>query len=136
MPRFCSTSRAGIPSARSSEHLDDVVDDPRRQPVGRLVEQQQPGVAEQRSPDREHLLLAAGQLVPAVAAAVRQPREQVVDALARPGAVTGRRPRRDAEVLLDGQRREDAPPLRDQSDARPRDDVRRRPGQLAAVEAH
>ena len=38
----------------------DLLDDHRREPFGRLVHDQKPRIAEQRAPDREHLLLAAG----------------------------------------------------------------------------
>src|SRR5258708_13514623 len=50
--------------ARGLELLDeaeDLVDDHRRQPHRRLVEEQQPGPREQRARDGEHLLLAAGE---------------------------------------------------------------------------
>jgi len=39
------------------------VDDDRRQPLGRLVEQQEARVEDQRAADGEHLLLPAGQLL-------------------------------------------------------------------------
>ena len=40
----------------------DLLDDDRREPLGRLVEQQQLRAGAQDAADRQHLLLAAGQL--------------------------------------------------------------------------
>ena len=53
------------------DRLEDDVDQHRRQAHGRLVEQQQLRVAEQRARDGEHLLLAAGHRARPSAAAVR-----------------------------------------------------------------
>ena len=43
------------------ERVEDDVDDLRRQPQGRLVEQQHVRARDERPPDRELLLLAAGE---------------------------------------------------------------------------
>ena len=101
-PIFCSMTRIAIsPSSASvDQHALDLVDDDRRQALGRLVHDQQLGVAEQRPRDRQHLLLAAGQLRAAIAAPFGQPRKGLVDALDRPGGVApgaGREP----QMLVD-----------------------------------
>lgn len=44
----------------AADRLADLLDDDRRQPLGRLVEQEQPRAGAQDAGDREHLLLAAG----------------------------------------------------------------------------
>jgi len=44
----------------AADRLADLLDDDRRQPLGRLVEQEQPRAGAQDASDREHLLLAAG----------------------------------------------------------------------------
>ena len=44
------------------ERLDEVLDDRRRKPLGGLVHDQERRVREQRARDREHLLLATGEL--------------------------------------------------------------------------
>ena len=45
--------------AQPVERLEQFLDDRRRQPLERLVEQQYAGVARQRTRDRDHLLLAS-----------------------------------------------------------------------------
>ena len=66
--------------------------DQRRQAFGRLVEDQQIGVGHQRAADGQHLLLAAGQLGAAVAAAARRGAETSA-ARARRSSRAGRRVR-------------------------------------------
>ena len=61
----------------------------RREPLRRLVEEQHARVGQQRAPDRDHLLLAAGELVAAMPAPLLQPWEQVVDIVERPLAPAG-----------------------------------------------
>ena len=57
----------------AAEHLEDVRDDPRREPERRLVDQEEAGPAHEAARDRHHLLLApgerAGQLIVALAEA-------------------------------------------------------------------
>ena len=94
------------------------------------------GFVTQRAPDREHLLLATRELRAAVALALGEPREELVDALARPLAArlrAGRAPRGDPQVLVDGERREEATALRDVADAVPRDLVRLAADELLAA---
>ena len=65
----CSTRMKAVPS--SASHLArsraQLLDDDRRQALQRLVEQEQRRVGHQRARDRQHLLLAAGELVALVA---------------------------------------------------------------------
>src|SRR5207302_6006011 len=56
-------------SFEGADGLADLLDDDRRQPLGRLVEQEQARAGAQDAADREHLLLAAGEL----GALARQP---------------------------------------------------------------
>src|SRR5258708_7404548 len=46
----------------TAQHPDDLLDDHRREPLGRLVEHQQRRIEHQRARNRQHLLLAAGEL--------------------------------------------------------------------------
>ena len=89
------------------------LDDDRRQAFERLVEQHDARIEDQGAADREHLLLAARELVAEIAAAFVQAREQLVDLAVRPRA----RPRHRGEVLLDRQRLEDVALLRHPADA-------------------
>ena len=67
-------------------------DQDRSQPLQRLVEQHDARIEDQGATDREHLLLAARELVAEVAAAFVQAREQLVDApLASSGPAAPRR---------------------------------------------
>src|ERR1022692_2026698 len=79
----------------------------RRQAFGRLVEEQQLGMGEQRPAELKHLLFAAGEEPGAAAVEVGQPSEHVVQALDRPRPlplVYARVAQRELEVLADGQR--------------------------------
>jgi hypothetical protein len=51
--------------AKLPQATPDLLADQRGEALGRFVQDQQPGVGHQRAPDREHLLLAARQLVAA-----------------------------------------------------------------------
>ena len=72
--------------AKAHQHLLDLGDDHRRQSLGRLVHDQEMRIGQKRARDRQHLLLAAGELTAAMVLAFGQPREGLVDALDRPGA--------------------------------------------------
>ena len=79
------------------------------------------GFVEQRPPDREHLLLAARELRAAVALALGEPREEVVDRRRRSSAaVASRGARIIRRCSSTRERREQAPPLRDVADPRAR----------------
>ena len=53
-----------------ADHVLDLLHDDRRQSFGRLVHDEQPWIADQRPADRQHLLLAAGELRAAGSAAL------------------------------------------------------------------
>ena len=91
------------------------------------------GISEQRAADREHLLLAAGELGAAVSLPVGEPREELVHALDRPRAAPSARG--DPEMLVDGQRRKEPAPLRDVAEPGARDLVRRLADELDSVES-
>ena len=84
-----------------------------------LVEHQQPGPGHQRTPDRDHLLLAsrerAGQLGPPLG----QPREQAVDTAQRlgPARAARRRPRAQLQVLQHGHGGKELAPFGNVGDA-------------------
>ena len=115
----------------SRDHAEQFLRDQRGEALERLVEQEQPGIEHQRACDRQHLLLAAGELVAHVASTLAQPREQRVDARERPFAGA----RDDGEVLLDGQRREDVALLRHPPQACARAAVAGNPDDVLAGEA-
>ncbi len=87
-PMFCSiTSTDDLALlAEAHQHLLDLGDDDGREAFGRLVHDQQLRVGQQRARDRQHLLLAAGELAAAIVLALGEAREGVVDALDGPGA--------------------------------------------------
>src|SRR6185312_2064252 len=64
--------------------VHEVAHDHRREPLERLVEKDDLGVADERPRDGEHLLLAAREVGAAVAAPLLEPREHLVDAVERP----------------------------------------------------
>ncbi len=70
----------------AAQRLLDMGDDDRGEPLRRFVHHQEARVLQQGAADRQHLLLAAGQLAAAVATALGEPREDLVDAFARPGS--------------------------------------------------
>ena len=80
-------ARVMVPSA-----CEQFLDDDRRQPLGRLVQQQHLRIERQRAADRQHLLLAAGELVAEIVAALLQPRKHLVD-LCRPSTARAAPPR-------------------------------------------
>jgi hypothetical protein len=90
-------------------------------------------VLDERARDREHLLLAAADLVALVGEPLAQARELLVDVVERP-ARFARGDLRELEVLRDGQVGEDAPLLGDQRDPHARDRHHVAAGELLAVE--
>src|SRR5690606_39080185 len=94
------------------------------------------GVGHERAADGEHLLLAARELVAVVVLAAAEVREELVDPVERPGALSAGpvRGRRD-QVLPHREVGEDLPALRDEADAALRDPVRGLPADAAALEA-
>src|SRR6202008_2979101 len=87
----------------------DLLNDYRREPFGRLVEQQQPRAGAQNAPDCQHLLLAAGKLGALAAQALLQVREQREDLLDAQAARLDLR--RQVKVLLDVEARKNPPLL-------------------------
>jgi hypothetical protein len=64
----------GLPGRlEPAQALPDFSADQRRETFGRFVEDQQPWICHQRAADRQHLLLAAGQLISHVAEAFGEP---------------------------------------------------------------
>ena len=91
------------------ERLDEALDDRRREALRGLVHDEDPRVRDEGAADREHLLLAAGELGSTVALPLGEAREQLVDALARPFAAVRLAPRlamrRCWSTVRDGKRR-------------------------------
>jgi len=123
-----SRSPTRVARAQSDERVADLIDELRGQTLGGLIEQQESGIPQQRPPDREHLLLATGQLVPAIGESPRERREQLEHATLVPA--TRDRSRGEQEVLAHAEVGEDAASLRDQRDAGPGDAMGRRAAQL------
>src|SRR6266545_2721708 len=98
------------------------LDDHRREPLGDLVEEQEARPGPEDAREREHLLLAPGQPRARAAAPLLQVREHRVDLVHGHAARPDRR--QDREVLLGGERREDAALLRAVADAEVDDPVR------------
>src|SRR6478609_5067067 len=70
--------------AQTIEGFEQLLHDRRRQALEGLVEQQNPNVARQRAGDRNHLLLAAGEIIRRTVEPLADPREILVNALAGP----------------------------------------------------
>ena len=114
------------------QHVLDLLHDHRREPLRRLVHHQQTRVEQQRAGDREHLLLAAGELAAPARASQRKARECVVDALAGPSAAGAARAQ--AQMLVHRQRCPQPPPLGHVPDPVVCDPARTETGQLVAFE--
>ena len=106
-----------------ADDLADALHDHRRQPLGRLVEQQQVGAGAQDAADRQHLLLAARQLGALAAPPLLQVGKELVDLGQAHAARLDHR--RQQQVLLDIEAREDAALLRAVGEPQPRDLVGR-----------
>ena len=102
--------------AETQQHLLDLRHDHRRKTLGRLVHDQELRIRHQRARNRQHLLLAAGELRAAVVATLGQAGEGVVDALGGPGAALARL--RHSQVLVDRQRAPQPPSLRNVANAK------------------
>src|SRR5699024_6939350 len=103
------------------ELLDNFFNDDGRQPLNRLVKNQQLGVVEQGTANGQHLLLSARKLNAGISAALFEAREDRVDIIQAP-----RRSLVQAEfkILFYCQQTKDAPVLGHQTDASPGNDVR------------
>ena len=80
---FCSTSSIATPCSRLMRAMMAKMSshDQRREAERGLVEQHQRGLADEGAADREHLLLAAGEIAGQLLAALREAREVAVDQL-------------------------------------------------------
>src|SRR5437667_4449205 len=92
---------------------DKLFNDDRRKALERLVEEEQFWIGHQGARDRQHLLLAARELVAHVDAALGEAREERVDRGEAPAPGT----RGDAQVLFYRERGEDLAFLRDPAEA-------------------
>src|SRR4051812_533524 len=95
----------------------DVLDDRGLDALGRLVEQQQLWPHHQRAPDRELLLLAAGEIAAAPAEHGLQHREQRVHVVRNVLVLAPERAEAGLEIFLDRQKRKYLAPLRHEADA-------------------
>src|SRR5450755_2029957 len=108
--------------------LEDLLDDLRREPHRRLVEQDHRRLGHQRSSERGHLLFSAGGIAGETRSPLLEPREIAVDFFQRLARFRARDPARERprqQVLLDRQVREAVPTLHDLADAHPHQLVRR-----------
>ena len=112
----------------SRDDPPDLARDQRRESFGRLVENQQVGIGQERAADRQHLLLAARQLIAAVTKARGEPRKYREHALLRPVAAPIRsRARGHQQIFAHVEIGEDAAALGDIGDPIARDSPWRRP---------
>src|SRR5690349_5800771 len=117
------------------EHLEHLPDDERRQPQGRLVQQQQRRPGQQRPGHREHLLLAAGQAAGRLVAPVGQPREDLEPAVdVAPHLRVVPAVRTELEVLGHGEAGERTASLRHVRDAEPGHLLGGQPDEIPAAE--
>src|SRR5215472_10983945 len=91
-----------------ADHPPHVAHEKGGQPLRGLVEEEEVGIAHERAPDGQHLLLAARELVRAVAPPLAQPGEELVHALQAPAPAAAPR---HLEVLAHGERRKDTAAL-------------------------
>src|SRR6202034_2365916 len=94
-------------------------DDDRGQSLERLVKQDYLGITDQRSRDRQHLLLAAGKIGAAAVAALLESGEHPVDALKRPFVLGGQS--REDDILFNTKAAENTPILVHELHAKARD---------------
>src|SRR6185312_14743192 len=118
-----------------ADGLADLLDDDGREAFRRLVEEQQACTGAQDAPDRQHLLLAAGELGALTGAEplleVRKQREDLVER-----QPTRRDHWRQQEVFLDAKTGENAALFRAEGDANARDLFGCAGDQFAASETH
>src|SRR4051794_1553766 len=112
----------------------DLLDDQRREPVGRLVEQQHTRAGAQDAPDCQHLLLSARGLGALAAQPLLEIGKQRKDFFS--GEPARFHDRRQIEVLLDIEARENAALLRTERDAATCDRIRRKSDQFTSFELH
>ena len=104
--------------AEIQQDLLDLLDNDRSESLGRFVHDEQMRVEQQRARNRQHLLLAAGQLIAAIAAPLGEPRKRFVDARNRPlAAVAAGEP----QMFVDRDRGPQPSALRHVAEAEARD---------------
>ena len=130
--RFCSTSSTVVSSADALERERDLGDEQRREPLRRLVDEQQPVVVEQRPADRDHLLLAARERPGALRAALAQLGEEVVDEVVARVGVRARRGGGSPSTVSPAKTSRSSGHV---ADAAPDDRVRRQPRDVLARRA-
>src|ERR1700733_10674582 len=108
--------------AQPIEGFEQLLDHGRRKPLKRFVQQQHPYVARERAGHRDHLLLAAGEIIRGAIQPFADSRKIFVDALARPVHAMAGLPLQPAEleILFDAHAREKSAALRDIADAKTR----------------
>src|SRR5262249_8357408 len=104
----------GDPAARDFVEQDrHLLDQLRRQSLGRLVNDDEVGITHQGAADREHLLLTAGENACLVVAALGQIGEQIEHVLKRPAAGAAFTFESQLQVLVHGEGGKDLPVFRD-----------------------
>src|SRR5215470_789535 len=116
-----------------ADHPPHLAHEEGSQPLRGLVEEEEVGIAHERAPDGQHLLLAARELVGAVASALAQPREELVHALQAPAPAAAPR---HLEVLAHGERRKDTTALGHEGHAAVHHAIRWPGGDVRSLEAH
>src|SRR4051812_99755 len=105
------------------------------EPARQLIDQHQLGAGQEAAGERQHLLLAAGEVLAEVVQSLARAREVLKHGGERGGVAAGRQCRHP-QVLGHGQSREDPPVLGHQRDAEPGDGVRVAARDVGAVEGH
>src|SRR5262249_39945686 len=98
-------------------------------PLGRLIEDEELGIEQQRATDRQHFLLATGKLPAATVLALGEARKQCIDSRHGPRSWPLAR---YLQIFLDAQIGEDAAPFGHVADAATRNLVRRPTGGLGS----
>src|SRR5450759_5889633 len=89
-------------------YAKNLANDQRGQALRWLIEKEQPRIEQERASNRQHLLLAAGELAPATELALGQARKQLVDSRDRPRAAALQR---YFQIFLDTEIGKDSSPL-------------------------
>ena len=124
-------------SLDAAHDAEQLLDDRRRQAERQLVDHEQLRLGDERHAERQHLLLAAGEVAGHLVEALPQARERLEHVLGRLGQVLGVaavEPAGGAQVLGDGERREHRLAAGHLDDAEPRGLLRVGVGDVAAVE--
>ena len=116
--RFCSTKRMATPPFANAFHrIDEGADNADGETRRRLVKQHHLRIGHQRAPDRQHLLLAAGERTGELLAPLRKPGKKLVDDLRRNSGPATRGVAAGEQCLLHGKIRKQLAPLRHQRQA-------------------